>query len=234
MKLLLIPFLLFLYLTTPASAQYPFEKFKKINFKNILFKSDSISSETFRYSAQVNQYSVVLQEINGREGTGISIYKSGKLLQEFTEDIGMLKIVLAEDLQAGDINGDGYQDIKIRMYNNGSGLAGSYETKIYLFGSSTGFTKLSFMDYFSFTEVDLDGDGNYEIIGCNLVNYKNHNYWTFDLYNYVAGKFLNVGCKYQYPIMIQYLNRDNYEITRKISRAKMKEFSSKQPGDGWK
>jgi hypothetical protein len=230
MKLLLIPVLLLLYLSTPALAQYPFERFKKIKFKSVEFKRDSIAPETFMFSAQIKKYRIVLQENKDRDTTTISIYNSGKLSQEFKEDVGILEMTLEEDLQTADINRDGYEDIKVTVYNNGSGLAGSLVTKIYLFGSKKGFTKLSFMDFAYQSEVDMNGDGNYEIIGCYLANHKNHNYWTFDLYNYKAGKFVNVSRKFVYPIMIQNLIRENYKITKKISRVKMRKFSKKQPG----
>jgi hypothetical protein len=230
MKLLLISILSLLYSLTSAQTQYPFERFKKIKFKSDEFKRDSIGPETFMFSAQLEKYKIVLQEAKDRDSTTISIYNSGKLSQEFKENVGFLEVTLEEDLQTADINGDGYEDIKVTVYNNGSGLAGSLVTKIYLFGSKKGFIKLSFMDFACHSEVDMNRDGNYEIIGCYLASYKKHNYWTFDLYNYDSGKFVNVSRKFAYPIMIQNLYRENYEITKKISRVKMRDFSTKEPG----
>ena len=149
----------------------------------------------------------------------------------FFNDLNMDSIFIA------DINGDSLQDIKIIVsyMQNGLSLANRI---IYLFQRPNNtFTKISYADDFypqdeNRREYDLDGDGNFEIITQTLVGYENHSYWVFNLFQYSNGKLTNVNNKYDYPIMIQFLYRENYSITQKISRKNMKKFTLKIP-DGY-
>jgi hypothetical protein len=124
-------------------------------------------------------------------------------------------------------------DIKITAWYMGNGLASLNRRRIYLFQNKDNrFTKISFLDKLGDDKKpdrDLDGDGNNEIITMNLTYYGDHSYWLFNIYDFIDGELKNVNMKYDYPIMIQYLHRENYEITNKISREKMKEFSLKYP-----
>jgi len=79
------------------------------------------------------------------------------------------------------------------------------------------------------TERDVDSDGNYEIITMTLFGYEDHNYWLFNLFEYANQELVSANHKVHYPIMIQYLFRDNFEITNKISREKMKAFGMAMP-----
>lgn len=55
------------------------------------------------------------------------------------------------------------------------------------------------------TERDFNADNNFEIITMTLDQYENHNYWTFNIYNFENGTLINQNQKYGYPIMIQFL-----------------------------
>ena len=87
------------------------------------------------------------------------------------------------------------------------------------------------MDFFENKERDLNGDGIFEIIGQSYLSYKNHAYWVFDLYNYKNGQLVNVSRKFNYPVLVQYLYNENYQITNNITRNKMKQFAVKLPRD---
>jgi hypothetical protein len=80
-------------------------------------------------------------------------------------------------------------------------------------------------------ERDFDGDGNFEIITMNLIGHEDHSFWLFNIFNYLNGGLVNVNAKDNYPIMIQFLNRENYDVTNKISRDKMKTFALTLPED---
>jgi hypothetical protein len=79
------------------------------------------------------------------------------------------------------------------------------------------------------TERDLNGDGNFEIITMTIQNHKSHNYWLFNLYNFVNGNLVCVNDKMNYPIMVQYLFKDNYKVTTKLTRKEMKKYELKKP-----
>jgi hypothetical protein len=78
-------------------------------------------------------------------------------------------------------------------------------------------------------ERDLDGDHNFEIITMKLTYYGDHSYWLFNLFDFDSDRLINVNNKDNYPIMTQFLFRENFEITNKISREKMKEFALTLP-----
>ena len=133
-----------------------------------------------------------------------------------------------EPLRIADFNGDGLKDIKIVVYFGGNGLAALNVRVIYLFQSSNQvFNKISYSDMAGSNqpERDFDNDKNNEIITMDLQGFQDHNYWTFNIYNYINGTLVNVNKKFNYPIMIQHLYRENYKITDKISRNIMKQFS---------
>lgn len=114
----------------------------------------------------------------------------------------------------------------------GNGLASLNQRVIYLFQKANGlFTKISYLDKMGphITERDFDGDNKYEILTMTLKDYENHNYWTFNIYNFKDGQLVNQNARFDYPIMIQYLYRDNYKVTEKISSTKMKTFGDNKP-----
>ena len=131
-----------------------------------------------------------------------------------------------------DFNGDGKKDFKIVCSYMGLGIASLNVRVIYFFqNENKGFTKVSFNDKIgeNTTERDLNGDGNFEIITMTLQNHKNHNYWLFNLYNFANGDLICVNDKLNYPIMVQYLFKDNYQVTKKLTMKEMKKYELKKP-----
>jgi hypothetical protein len=213
-----------------AFAQYPFEKYLAIKyvevpFKIIHFKKDSSSVATARYK----DYKVSIFVPALGDGTNLILYRNGKVIKRIKEE-DIEVIIIQNPLYIADINGDGLIDFKIDLFNNGSGIAGSLEKKIYLFNQGKNYYKeISFMDFFSYTERDFDGDGNFEIISQSLVSYKTHNYWVFNLYNYKNKQFINIGGRFNYPIAIPYLYNETYKITNKIPTSILQQFSFPLP-----
>lgn len=137
-----------------------------------------------------------------------------------------------ETIKVADINGDSLNDIKLIAWYMGNGTASMNVRTIYLFQNPNGhFRKISFDDKIGNDrpERDIDGDGNYEIITMTLQGFESHNYWLFNLFNYTNDNLENVNSKDNYPILIQVLNRENYTITDKVSRNKMKLLTMKFP-----
>ena len=137
-----------------------------------------------------------------------------------------------EALRTADVDGDKLNDVKMVIPYMGNGLAAMNQRVIYLFQKTDGlFSKISFMDKMDANrpERDLDGDNQFEIITMTLNGFGDHNYWTFNIYNYINGELVNRNTKFDYPIMIQYLFRENYKVTDKITSEKMKTFGDKKP-----
>jgi hypothetical protein len=163
----------------------------------------------------------------------IRIFRNKTEIQKIAEDMGFSPIGL-DTLRMSDINGDNLQDIKITVAYLGNGIAAMNARIIYLFQQADhSFKKISFTDKINNNrkERDFDNDGNFEIITMNLISYENHSYWLFNLYHYSNGELVNVNQQHNYPIMIQFLYRKNYEITNKISREKMKTFALPLPDE---
>jgi len=189
---------------------------------------------TIQLSTYAKNFKTVF--MNNYDSSTIRIFRNKNQIQKFKEKIFFLgKYNFWGPLITADFNGDSLPDIKLNIAYMGCGLASLNARVIYLFQTNEGkFIKVSFLDMLgngNRIERDIDGEGNYEIITMNLEGYENHNYWTFNLYNFKNGNLKCVNEKFDYPIMIQYLNKENYKITDKISKEKMKTFSKKLPND---
>ena len=165
------------------------------------------------------------------ENSIIRIFNNQIQIQKILENMAFSPTAI-DTVRVADINGDGLSDIKIVFSYMGCGLAGLNVRVIYLFQKPDNtFIKISFDDKMSPNrmERDMNADGNFEIITMNLAGYQEHNYWVFNAFNFINEQLINVNSTYDYPIMVQYLFRDNYEITKKISSNKMKEFALEIP-----
>jgi hypothetical protein len=172
--------------------------------------------------------------IENWDSSYIYIYRNSKQIQRFFEPMGFSSLNVNEPIRVADINGDDLCDIKLVILYNGTGLASMNVRVIYLFQKPDGsFTKISFDDKMDDNrpERDFDKDGNYEIITMNLFGHEDHSYWVFNLFEYKDNELVNANSKDNYPIMIQFLHRENFEITNKISRKKMKDFELNLPDE---
>jgi hypothetical protein len=237
-----------------AIAQYPFEKYKAIKYKRVKFKvrhGKNAYEGMVYYSAKLpgigkgkSNYSILIKGPDAVPFSAIYIKKNNKIFQKIQEPANY-SISGLNYLYIADINSDSLPDIKFTCENvGGCGIGGEYRKRIYLFQKPNGkFNKISFEDLDIndsedsnsknyWPERDLDNNGKYVIITCRLCGYRENNYWTFDIYEYKNGDLICVDNKYNYPIMIQYLYRDNYEITKRISPQKMRTFKRLKP-DGY-
>lgn len=241
------------FLTLQGFGQFPFEKYPAIQYREIKNWKvyDKCQTENkIHYTLTIpefykNQDSLTIRLTSLSDNTDTSyirVYRNSKQIQLFIEpyNIGSgfecNKIGPApQTLYLEDINGDGLNDLKILIPENGAcGGYNYYATVIYLFQKTDGtFTKISFtdlmMEYINRPERDIDGDGNYEIITQTFLNYETHNYWLFNLYNFTGMGLKNVNDKDNYPILVQLLYRNNYAVTDKVPRQKMKAFAKKLP-----
>ncbi|RZK11175.1 MAG: hypothetical protein EOO46_07675 [Flavobacterium sp.] len=227
MRVLRITFFLFIN-AFYANAQYDFEKYPSIEYKDYDWETvksdDGVTHKVIVPDFYINSESLILK-INyyTEEAKDSEIYISGI---KYKEDIPYTPIGLSS-LRIADVNGDGLKDIKIISYYMGNGLASLNVKVIYFFQQANGgFIKIAYEDKMGDNrlERDFDGDGNFEIITMKIQGHKNHNYWLFNIYNFVNGKIENVNSKENYPIMVQILNRETFKITSKLSRQEMKQY----------
>lgn len=231
------------FLTLTANGQYPFEKYPAIKYreyKNWKFYDKTETENKFHCTMTIPKFfdnqdnlTIQLTTFGYNYNSFVRIYRNKKLLQKNFEPMFFNDVNIDnQSIRVADINGDNLKDIKIIAWYMGNGTASMNVRTIYIFQNKEGhFTKISFFDKASDDKLerDFDGDGNYKIITMTLKGYGGHSYWLFNLFNYLNGDLVNVNSKDNYPIMIQYLNRENYKITKKISRSKMKAFTMKLP-----
>lgn len=216
-------------------AQYPFEKHPAIKYHTSKFeKLPGRKDYDNIWVAKYKNYRIELLGAPLIDSTNIILFFNNKPILKLKEDIQINEITLDnKNLCIADIDNNGFPDFKIIIYNNGSGLAGSLEQKIFLFNHGNNrFQNISFMDFFANTERDINGDGKFEIIGQSYLSYQNHAYWVFDLYNYKKGRLINVSKQFNYPILTRFLSsKESYSITNNMSRKQMKQFSHTLPRD---
>lgn len=242
MRTLLILLALIIF-TLTSKGQYPFEKYPGVKYRECndwkiydkTEKKKKVHSTLTIPGFFENKDSMTVQLtsfIENWDSSYIRIYRNAKQIQKLFDPIGFSPSNVNEAIRIADINGDCLFDIKIVIPYNGCGIASMNVRVIYLFQKSDGsFAKISFDDKMDSIrqERDFDGDGNFEIITMNLVGKENHSYWVFNLFEYKDNGLVNANSKDNYPIMIQFLYRENFEITNKISREKMKDFELNLP-----
>ena len=240
----ILSLIIIILITLTVKAQYPFDSLPSIHYKKYAHwkRYDKSKKEGKKQSTKtlpnffINQDTLTIQltSFELEDSSIIRIYRNNKQIQKLYEpySIGDNTFRLYDNLYVADFNNDGLLDLKILSWYAGCGLASENVRVIYLFQNKDNtFTKISYldMDASNHTEKDFDNDGNFEIITKSIDSYENHSYWVFNIYNYIDGKLICVNEKYNYPIMVQYLNKENYKITNKISRQKMKDFEKKTP-----
>jgi hypothetical protein len=225
--------------------QYPFEKYPAKKYEIISnWKEDQTNKNENRFLLTIPKFfnsqdslTILLTSVaNGLDSSFITLFRNGKQIQRFFEPM-TFDINVFSPVRIADINGDGVLDCKLLIPYMGNGLAALNTRIIYLFlHKDNKFTKISYLDMINSdhagdnrSERDFNNDGNYEIITTSLINYGNHSYWVYNLYNFKNNDLVNVNNKYNYPILIQFLNRENFKITDKISRQKMKDYASAEP-----
>lgn len=229
------------------NAQYPFEKFKAIEVKE--YKSWRVVDKTEPEGELIS--TIVIPEYNNLNTeieveitcydtltySKLKIFKNEIQIQEMIELEAFYGLRAPYSVFVADFNNDSLSDLKFLIPNFGCGAYNTYSRVIYLLQKPDGkFVKISYTDHFfeddmNRLERDFDGDGNYEIVTQTFKNYSNHNYWLYNVYSFKGFELVNVNQKVDYPIMIQLLDRDNYDVTKNIKKEKMKEFSRKLPND---
>lgn len=227
---------IFILFSITLRGQYSFEKFPPIkseeynNWKTIENKKKIVNTLTIpNFFRKGENLTIKLTSYSEHwfENSLVEIFYKNIQTNKFSENINFNPTGLSS-IKVIDINSDGLKDIKIIENFMGNGTASLNIKIIYLIQKSNHkFEKISFNDKEgeNTLERDFDGDGNYEIITKTLETYQNHSYWVFNLYNYKNSGLINVNKKSNYPIMVQFLDRDNYLITDKIGREKMKKFT---------
>lgn len=159
--------------------------------------------------------SVVVVEQKARlEESVIHFYKDSKVVQKTLVPFWIKNLIPVAEF--ADFNKDGIPDIKFRIRTLEKGTTALLNYKVFFMSQQNKYKVMSFVDFSSEKEYDLNGDGIAEIIGCSSTNFNGKNYWVFNLYNWVNGSLKSVSKDYDYPIWTLVDNKTNKVIAKDI------------------
>lgn len=156
----------------------------------------------------------IFEQEGKTESSQIIFFHENKIVQKLFVPYWFRHVQSSADI--ADFNGDGIPDIKIRIFTGGNGSAALLNYKVFLISQSNKYRVFSFVDFSSEKEYDFNKDGIAEIIGCTTTNYKGHNYWVYNLYNWKNGALAMVSKEYGYPIWTRVDNKTNKLIASDI------------------
>jgi hypothetical protein len=223
-----------LFVSAKCFAQYPFEKYPVKKCDSIKFKVTDLetdSSNTSIATADYKDYKIkILEGHTLKDDSNILLYFKGKLIKKITAfHLGMME----EPFPLYIYQRNGKTDFLISYFNgDGTGLASARVCKLYLLNIHENlFKAVSFMDFYSNPgrQYGFDSSGNYEIVCQSLAEYKGHNYWLFDLYDFHDDRLVNVSKKHEYPIAVPYLFKETFKPTNKIPKKELYRLSAKLP-----
>ena len=247
MKQLLIVILGFTYWA--GYCQYPFEKYAQPvyeEFNDWKLYDWTETKQTINHTLTIENFfqkeSLTIQLTSSTENmweqSSIRIFRGQTQIQKLTEDMAFGTHNIFEPIRVTDLNNDGLKDLKLIIPYLGNGVAALNVRVIYLVQNEKNeFSKSSFNDKMNTNrpERDFDKDGIFEVVTMKLNGHESHSYWTFNIFEFTQSGLVNANEKDNYPIMIQYLFRDNFEVTDKISRSDMKSYALEKPEEyDWK
>lgn len=226
-----------------ADAQYQFESYPGVKLKSYYNWKTYDSEKKVDNTSTVSGFfgngdEITIQLTSFKEhwwkNSSIRIFQNKKQIGLLNENVAFNPTAL-DSLRVGDLNNDGLQDVKIVYSYMSNGLGLNCRVIYLLQKPDFSFAEISFEDMMDYgkerRERDFDNDGNFEIITMDLQGYKSHNYWVFNLYNIVDYKLINANHKGNYPIMVPFLFKETFDITKNLTREKMKDFARTLPRD---
>ena len=220
-----------------ATGQYPFERYPAVRYAASgewqLTRATSPPRPVSATAAvRVGSQSYNLRVFNRRipSDTFYVALSTGGVTKQFLEPWYLLPESLTQPVRVADLDGDGLPDLKLVINAVGGGGVRGLVRLVYLFGRpGGGFAKVSFLSFHDGPERDFDGDGNYEMVVRELVSYRGHSYWSFNVFRYSGGQLVNVSPRYGYPVLIPFLNKPSYQVSTNISRREAQRFLLKRP-----
>ncbi len=157
---------------------------------------------------------VVMEQKAKLEESILFFYKDSKVVQKILVPFWIKNIIPIAEFS--DFNKDGIPDIKFRIRTLEKGNTALLNYKVFLMSQQSKYRVMSFVDFSSEKEYDINGDGIPEIIGCSTTNYNGQNYWVFNLYNWVNNTLKSVSKEYDYPLWTVVDKKTNKVIAKDI------------------
>lgn len=239
---------MFSFLSFEGFCQYDFEKFKRIKFERefedfnnwVLEKKDVEGlfpehllkgiSNFFNDKSHL-YFEIIPLSKESESSSKIYIYKNKKIISSYNSELPISSINLM-NFGIADFDGNGYKDIALKISYMGNGTASLNVKNIFLYQTSDSeFKVIDFNDkgYGLWYIHDINKDKNFEIFTKHLTNHAGHSYFLFNTYRFNGEKLINVNDEINYPIMVQFLYKENYKTTKNLSRNSMKKYSIEDP-----
>lgn len=207
---------------TPIFSQTLFTKSKPIVYTKTTIttiKDTSVKLKVIKIDLKAqkgfNIDSVVVMEQKARlEESVMLFYKDNKVVQKIIVPFWIKNVIPIAEF--ADFNKDGIPDIKFRILTLEKGNTALLNYKVFLMSQQSKYRVMSFVDFSSEKEYDINGDGIPEIIGCSTTNYNGQNYWVFNLYNWVNNTLKSVSKEYDYPLWTVVDKKTNKAIAKDI------------------
>lgn len=156
----------------------------------------------------------IIEQVARTEESVIFFYKENKIVQKVLVPFSTKQLIPTAEIF--DLNNDGIPDIKFRINTVGKSTDALLNYKVFLISQQSKYRVLSFVDFSSEKEYDINGDGVPEIIGCSTTNYNGKNYWVFNLYNWVNNTLKSVSKEFNYPFWTLVANKTHQVIAKNI------------------
>lgn len=149
----------------------------------------------------------------GENNDHLAIKIDGKL--KYIEKKGFYPKYL--DSMVVDIDRNGLDDLIFEYWPGSQGLALGCGIALYLQQQNGDFKKLTLpAESFSPRDVfDIDGDGRFEIVTVQLVNYLDHNYWVYRCWQIKNYEIVNVDERFDFPRAIWFTFKPNQKLVDK-------------------
>jgi len=139
---------------------------------------------------------------------------------------------IPQEVYQVDLDGNGQKDFIVLSWDMGIGLGASEGTvDIYLKEKKGKYHLISFetMEWGLEDFIDLNKDGKTEVIMTSFYGGKDHNYFTYDVYEFKNYKLVNADKKYKgFPKFVWYTNKNNDKDTIQLSaRERQKHVAEK-------
>lgn len=220
---------IFCFWNVSGYSQTHFTKFKSPNYKIINIISGSLIEDSTKFDViefnsvrKLKDLTINLRQV-GEDSSKICIYRNNKLIQTFL--LPFMFWNLENECMVADLDRNNEPDIRLTIRRGGASLSGELAYKVYLFNQGNRFKLLCFFDFSHEKEYDINKDGIYEILSCNLVHKRGHNYWVYNAFNFTGKKLKNISKLIDYPLWTKYLFSSRNIIATNISRKeRIKEY----------
>lgn len=223
--------LIFSFVSAIDSPAYPFSHFHNPDYEQFdnwrTWDRQDLSDKKVHTTIEVDSFfteggkltiQVTADHSEAQSRNVIRLYKNKEWMQAFEKELGFPvmnpRYMASNPVKVADLNGDGLPDFRILYDPHSNGLSLGFNVMYFIQQPTGRFIRYSvnqlFEDKAMPLEYDFNYDGAFEFLSINLVSIGSHNYWRFQVYEFVDDEFRCVSQQFGYPIFIQFKHVQNF------------------------